>query len=159
MGDARILAVAAATGRVGYIVLQDAEPFDWGISDKAAKSPVDAAEVTQKWMCRFKPTHFVTEDTRLANRKGDATRDIIRAMETVGEHAYVLDIAMPHRHLFPSKYEEAAALGERFPIIAHLVPRKRTLLDNEPRETVIFEALSLAAAVLDGLALPDSSAK
>lgn len=55
----------------------------------------------------------------------------------------LLDIAVEHPHDFPNKYAEAAVLIERYPEIAAWQPNRR-FFDNEPRNTVLFEALALA---------------
>ena len=56
-----MLALAAATRRVGYVFLVGDRLKDWRVSEKAAKSPEDAAEAAQTWINELKPDVVVTE--------------------------------------------------------------------------------------------------
>ena len=146
----RILAFAAAYRRVAYVLLIDRELKDWRISEKAAGSPVEAAAFAQKWINELKPNVVVTERPGAARKKSEGTRVLIAAIAQTAEHNYLLDIEVPRAHRFRSKYEEAVALVERYPEIAGWLPKKRRFFDNEPRSTVLFEALALADEVQSG---------
>ena len=150
MAALKILSIAAASGRVGYVYLDNSVLKDWCISGKAAQSPADAARLTQKWISRLKPEVVVTEKVEAAARKGDKTKDILRAIANRAAQNYVLDVSVAHTHDFANKYEEAEALARRYPEIQPWLPGKRRFFDNEPRNTVLFEALSLAEAVMRG---------
>jgi len=150
MAALRMLALAAASGRVGYVYLVGDRLKDWRVSEKAAKSPAKAAEQTQKWINELKPDVIVTEKVEEAAKKGDKTKEIIAAIACTAEHNYVLDVSVKREHDHASKYEEADALAKRYPDITAWLPKKRRFYDNEPRNTVLFEALSLAEAVLRG---------
>ena len=73
MAVLRMLALAAASGRVGYVYLIGDRLKDWRISEKAAKSPEDAAHETQKWINELKPDVIVTEKVAEAAKKGENT--------------------------------------------------------------------------------------
>ncbi|MFC1320520.1 MAG: hypothetical protein G8D88_19600 [gamma proteobacterium symbiont of Ctena orbiculata] len=145
-----ILSIAAASRRVGYVFLINGKLKDWRISEKAARSSEDAAYVSQQWINELKPEVVVTEKLENALRKGDKTKAIIAAIARTADHNYLLDVSVERSHEFKSKYEEAVALAKRYPEVAAWVPKKRRFFDNEPRNTVIFEALSLAEIVLRG---------
>jgi len=56
-----------------------------------------------------------------------------------------IDVALAQRNrALPNKYAEAAELADEFPQIAAWLPAKRRLWEKEPRNIVMFEALSLA---------------
>jgi hypothetical protein len=55
---------------------------------------------------------------------------------------------VPREHRYPNKYAEADALVDRYPELAPWKPMKRRFYDNEPRNTVLFEALALADQIL-----------
>ena len=150
MAALRVLAIAVASGRVGYSFLIGDRLRDWGTSDKAAKSPTKAAETAQKWINEFNPDVVVTEKLDPECRKGKKSKRIIAAIASTAEHNYVLDVAVPREHSYQSKYEEAEALANQYPDLRDWAPKKRRFFDNEPRNTVIFEALSLALTVLRG---------
>lgn len=145
-----MLSVAAASGRVGYVYLVGGSLMDWRMSSKAAESPSAAAEQTQKWINRLKPEVVFTEKPEAAAKKGEKTKEIIGAIARTAEHNYVLDVSVKREHDFANKYEEAEALAERYPEIEAWLPKRRRFFDNEPRNTVLFEALSLADAVMRG---------
>jgi hypothetical protein len=145
----RVLAVAAATGRIGIVFLIGNRLMDWQISGKAAKSPDLAARYAATLIQSHRPDVFITEKIDVARNKGDHAKALIASMAAVAAEHELLDIAVERPHDFPNKYAEAAKLIERYPEIAAWQPRRR-FFDNEPRNTVLFEALALAQAALDG---------
>lgn len=147
MPEHRILAVAAAFDRVAYVLLTGDQLRDWHLSYTAAKSPTKAAELTQKWINKLTPDVVVTEKAEDAARKGDKTKDLIGAIARTAEHNYVLDVSVTRTHDYANKYEEAEALARQYPEIKPWLPPKRRFFDNEPKTTVLFEALSLAETV------------
>jgi hypothetical protein len=147
----RVLAVAAASGRVGYVFLVEGQLQDWGTSVKATTSVTDVAGFTQDRINELHPDILVTEKLGEACRKGPETRQLIRAIAETASHNELLDVTVPRPRAFQSKYEEAAHLANRYPDISgHLPGRKRRIFDHEPRGMIIFEALALAEAVIDG---------
>jgi len=146
----RTLSVAAASGRVGYVFLVGDKLKDWRVSGKAAKSSSNAAAEVQKWINQLNPGVVVTERLEDAARKGDKTKFLIAAIANIASHNYVLDVAVTRRQDYANKYAEAEALAERFPEIRSWCPKHRQFFDKEPRNTVLFEALSLAEEVRKG---------
>ena len=146
----RILAVAVASGRVGYVLLVGEKLKDWHVSYTAPKSPTTAAELAQKWINQLEPDVVVTEKAEGAAKKGRKTKAIIGAIARTAEHNYVLDVSVVRAHDYANKYEEAAALAAQYPAIQAWLPKKRRFFDNEPRNTVLFEALSFANTVRRG---------
>lgn len=146
----RLLSIAAASKRVGYVFLVDGKLKDWRVSEKAAKGPSEAAELTQTWINQLRPDALATEKLGKASKRGEKTKELIAAIAGIAEHNYVLDVAVERSHDYANKYDEAAALAERYPELKAWLPKKRRFFDNEPRNIVLFEALSLADKVLRG---------
>lgn len=149
MAALSMLAVAVASGRVGYCFMVGDQLRDWGMSDKAAKSTTAAAETMQSWINDLKPAVVVTEKVDQTCDKGEKSIEIISAIASTAAHNYLLDVSVPHEHDYNNKYDEAEALARRYPDLKDWVPKRR-FYDGEPRNTVIFEALSLALSVLRG---------
>ncbi|SDL26538.1 hypothetical protein [Aliiruegeria lutimaris] len=145
----RVLAFVAARRRVAYVFLVDGNVRDWRVSEKAAKSSRDAAELTQVWINGFTPDILVTEKIDEDFRKGPRVKAIVRAIANIAAHNYLLDVSVKREQRYRNKYEEAEALAALHPEIAAWLPKKRRFFDHEPRNIVLFEALSLAQAVLD----------
>ena len=145
------MAVAAATGRIGVVFLIGTRLMDWQISGKAAKSPDLALRYVAALVLSHRPDVFITEKLGAARNKGDKAKALIMAMASVAAEHELLDVSVERPHSFPNKYDEAAALIERYPEIAAWQPKRR-FFDNEPRNTVLFEALALADCVLAGKA-------
>lgn len=145
----RVLALAPASGRIGSVFLVAGELIDWQISTKGARSGPDAAAHTQELINDFHPDVVVTEDPETARRKGGRTLALIAAVARTAEHNQLLGVSLPRRHDFANKYLEAEALVEQFPDLEPWQPRRRRFYDNEPRNTVIFEALALALQLKD----------
>ena len=144
MATLRILAFAAATGRVGSVFLVGNKLVDWHISNKAAESGVAVAGHVQTLINDLLPDVVVTEEPETASHKGKHTLALIAAIARTAEHNHLLDVSVPRQHRYPNKYAEADALVEQFPELAPWKPMKRRFYDNEPRNTVLFEALALA---------------
>ncbi len=144
----KVLAIAAATGRIGYVFLVGGRLLDWGLSRKASKSPELAAAHTQKLIDTLKPDVIITEDIPKSSTKGSKTRRLVEAIAFVAGKAKLLDVRAKRLQEFANKYEEATHLAVRFPEIAAWVPKKRRLWDSEPRQTVLFDALALSIYVL-----------
>lgn len=149
----RILSIAAATGRIAYVYLIGDRLMDWRISDKASTSTSEAKAASERWIETLQPDVVVTEIAVSKTRKGDNTRQLIDAIAEAAETAKVLDVKVTREQTFANKYEEAAALAERYPELLPWVPRRRRFFDNEHRNTVLFEALALAQSILRNPAL------
>ena len=145
----RVLALAAATGRIGHVLLVGERLLDWGLSRRAAKGPELAAHHAQKLIDDLKPDVVVTENFAKTSTKGSKTRSLIDAIGRVAERAKLLDTKVTRPQEFHNKYEEAEHLGVLFPEISAWVPKPRRLWEPEPRTTVLFEALALACVVVE----------
>jgi hypothetical protein len=150
MAALRLLAVAAASGRIAYVYLIGNRLMDWRVSDKASDNEAEAAKSAARWIETLQPDVVVTEDTLGAKKKGRRTKEIIASIAEVASRAEVLDVSVVREQLYPNKYVEAKALAERYPDLQPWLPYRRLLLDNEHRNTVIFEALALAQVILQG---------
>ena len=150
MAALRLLSIAVGSGKVAYVYLVGDQLMDWRISDRASVSPKTAARMVQTWISDQRPEAVATEKIDTAKRKGDKTKELIAAMAKVAANNYLLDVSVAREHPFANKYEEAAALADRYPELLPWVPKKRRLFDNEPRNTVLFEALAQALVVLRG---------
>ena len=152
MAALRVLAFAAATGRVGSVFLVGDRLLDWQISDKAADSDVEAAAHAQRLINDLSPDVVVTEELETARHKGQRTLALVTAIAEAAERQGLMTISLPHEHRYPNKYAEADALAEQYPELYPWKPVKRRFYDNEPRNTVIFEALALALTLTEGSA-------
>lgn len=144
----RLLAIAASTGRVGYVFFIGKRLTDWRVSEKAAKSSEQAVSECQKWINELQPDVVVTEKSCRRSKKDGRTLEINAALTRTAEHNYLLDVSVKRDPELPNKYDEAKAQAERFPALSAWVPKKRRFFDNEPRNIVLFEALSLAEVIL-----------
>jgi len=151
MAALSVLAVAVASGKVGYVFLQSGRLQDWGITVKAAKNRSDLVGFVQGLINDLRPDVVVTEDCGDGCRKGSKTKRLIRSLTELISHNAVLDVSVSRPRTFQSKYEEAEMLAADHPEIAGYLPiRKRRIFDFEPRGMVLFEALALAHEVMKG---------
>jgi hypothetical protein len=146
MKHLRVLSFAAATGRIGHVLVWGEKLLDWGLSRKASLTPALAAQHAEKLIRILRPDVVVTEDVPKTSSKSSKTRAIIEAVARVAERARLLDVRT-RPQLFPNKYAEADHLAEQFPELKPWKPKRRMLWDSEPRTTVLFEALALAVAL------------
>ena len=83
---------------------------------------------------------------------------VVQALATVGDDLPIPNLVVRRERRFPNAYIEAAHLGNHFPDLAHLVPKKPPIWKGEPYNLACFEALVLAheAGLLGPSILPES---
>lgn len=145
----KVLAIAVATGRVGYVFLDGSTLIDWKMSKKASQSVKEARKHAKKWIAFFKPDVVLTERIAKHSRKGDHAKSITGAIAKVAEDAELLDVSVPRLQAFKNKYEEARELVLRFPELRPRLPKVRRIWEGEPYSTIYFEALALALLIID----------
>jgi len=127
----RVLALSVATGRVGYVYFDDGQPAHWGISHKAARSPLLAAQQTAKWLSLFAPDVVVMERVGVHSRKGALTKYLIAAVVDAASEADCDDLSVPRVQSYVNKYEEADALAARFPMLSAWLPKRPRIWEAE----------------------------
>lgn len=151
MTSRSVLAVAVASGRAGYVFLQDDALQDWGITVTKSNTTTQMAGFAQELITEHKPDVVVTQKLDEACRKGRTAQSLIRAVAEVASHNPVLDLAVVRPRNYPTKFEEAIALAGQHPEISGYLPkRKRRIYEFEPRGMVLFEALALAEPIIGG---------
>jgi hypothetical protein len=143
MAGLKVLAIAVATGRIGYVFFIGDTLRDWGISRKASKSPALTAAKTQEWINALKPDVVVSEKPETARHKGEHTKQLMNAVKNVASHNYLLDVSVERKRMFKDKFTEASELAKQFPELLPWVPKRRRLWEPEPRNTIYFEAVAL----------------
>ncbi len=150
MARLNVLAIAAATGRIGYVYFVGHQLSDWGLSVAASKDPNRAARMTRKWIDLLDPDVVITEKVGGSSRKGTAARCLIEAISGAASDASVNDVRVRRIQRYQNKYEEADIIAERFPEIQPWKPKRPRLWESEPRNMIYFEAIALALDVIDG---------
>jgi hypothetical protein len=154
--NAILLAIDPTSRGFAFAVLEaPAFLVDWG--SKSATTGSDVVRKVDKLLSRYQPEVLVLEDlaAKGARRRKRARREIEllerRALkrgvrvERVSR-LVVLDTFAPGK----SKYEVAARLAEVFPVLANRLPRKRNTWRPEQPRMSVFDALGIAAAVVEG---------
>ena len=148
MATLKIIAFAAASGRVGFVLLVGERLMDWQVSNRAGRTADAAAAYALARIEQYGPDVVVTEQIDRAKFKGNRAKRIVAAIAQTAADNFVLDVAVVRDQQYANKYAEADALVSRYPDLAPWKPKKRRFFDNEPRNTVLFEALALADCVL-----------
>ena len=132
--------------------LSNGKVQDWGITLRNMTSQGNLIGYAQTLISDLQPDVVATEDISAPTcRKGKPARTLIAALAALASHNGVHDVSVPRHRPYPSKYEEAAALVSAHPELAGYLPeQKRRIFDYEPRNMILFEALALAMAALDG---------
>ena len=138
----KTLSIAASSGKVGFVFLIENELLDWGLSVKASKSPELAAKQAKKWIDYYQPDLIITEKITTHSRKSAHNHAVIRAIADEAVDADAQHIEVDRVQEYANKYAEAEALGAIYPTISNWVPKKRKLWEAEPKNMVLFEALS-----------------
>ncbi len=145
----RVLAMAAATQRVGAVFLIDGEVKFWRMSQEAAISTEQAQKWARKLIHDLQPDLMVLEERGDKCRKGANTREILDAIAFVAGELDVMLTEVEHKQRYKNKYIEAEALVEQFPELTQWLPEHPKIWKSEPRETILFEALAMTADVLN----------
>ena len=148
MRGLRLMAVAATSRHVAYAFFQGADLVDWRISDRASDSVENLTASLRDWIEALAPQVIVAERPETAARKGTRAKALIRTIGEVATVAGLLHVPVVRPHDFPNKYDEATFLTARYPDLAPWLPHKRVFYENEPRNTIVFEAVVLAHTVL-----------
>lgn len=139
----RVLAITAATGRVGYVFLIGDELKDWHISRKASEDTKEVRIFARKWMSYLAPDILITEVTDRRSRKGQHSKVLIRAVVAVAKKADIKVISLPKIRTHKNKFEAAKTLVEKYPQIKEWLPEQPKIWLPEPRNVTYFEALAL----------------
>ena len=140
----RVLSVAARTGRIACVVLDDGDLEIWAASEKAASSATEAAKKLRAWLQEFKPDVLISENPDTARKKRGVQIPILKTLASVGEDSGLRNLVVRRERRFRNAYIEAAHFGQKFPDLTHLVPKKPAIWQGEPYNLAFFEALALA---------------
>lgn len=144
----RVLSIMAASGKVGYLLLENRRVVTKGLSRKASIGEAEAATSAAHWIEQLRPDVVVTEHIPKRSRKGANTRAVTDAIAGVAELADLRHVRVVRGHSHANKFVEAAALAKAFPELAPLLPAPRKPWDSEPKPIIYFEALALALSAL-----------
>jgi hypothetical protein len=146
----RVLALSAVCDRVAMVYLEDDRLHDWRTSRRAARSPLEMANYTQRIIATYQPDVLVTEQV-LTHHKSVATRKLIAAAaDQAADASDLLDVSIARERRYPNAFEEAKALAKAYPPALYWLPKRRRIFDPQPRVMVQFEALSLAHSIATG---------
>ena len=145
-----VLAVAAASTKIGHVFLIDGTPFDWGSSKDASDSPRQAYRYTAKKIAYYRPELLVTELVTDTCKKGQYSRSLINTIAKAAQEADIRWCLVARQQHYPNKFREARALTKRFPDLTSTLPRRRLWWQTEDQRMIIFEALALGLSVVEG---------
>lgn len=140
----RALAVAARSGRLGCVVVDDGNLVIWDTSEKGSNSPDEAAAKLHDWIAEFNPNVLVTENPDAPGRKRGQQLAILKRFDVIGQELPIVSLLVRRQQSFRNAYEEAADLARQYPDLAAMVPNKPPIWGNEPYNLILFEALVLA---------------
>lgn len=144
-----VLAVAAATRRIGHAFFIEGVPYHWRVSAMAATSPQQAYCYVREYIEYYGPVCVVTERLAQKSRKGAVSRALINAVCQAARDAGIGLLLTDRIQRHANKYIEAEHLADRFPELMPYVPKRRRLWQSEPRRTILFEAVALGLLVVD----------
>ena len=145
----KILSIAIASGKIGYVFLIDNMLMDWGLSVRASKTPGLAKCKAQEWIDFYRPDIVVVEKTAKYSRKSIRTHSLIEAVANLCTDRKQQFIAIERQQTYPNKYDEMDALCLQFPQISGWMPDKRQPWDAETNDAIYFEALSMAVTLIE----------
>jgi len=118
------------------------------MSRKGAQSEDDAALTLRRWIVKYDPDTVISENPDSAKKKGDKQKGILAIWARIAEDMPLLNILVVRLQKHRNMYVEAKQLARKYPQIKNHVPVKPPIWMPEPRQTVIFEALSMADRAL-----------
>jgi hypothetical protein len=145
----RVLAIAVAYGKMASVLLIDGRLKDWQCSREAGLAVTKGRSFLRLAVQRYSPDLVIIENPHGPTRKSGIARSVLYALAQELEDSGTAHLLVRRIQPFANKYEEARALAQRFPEIKPWLPHTPKIWDSEPIETIYFEALSMAVAVLD----------
>jgi len=143
----KVIALAAATGRIGCVLLVGSTVVQCKMLRKSRLKTRDAARQTRVWIEAMNPEALITENVGFRSRKSKRTIRNIHAIIDEGRNADLIVVTVLRERHFKNKYDEAVALARQHPEMTPYLPRRnRKCFDAEPRTLILFEALSMAHA-------------
>ena len=145
----RMLVLSVRNGCMGCVLLIGGVVKDRRMSISGVATIDTAAKALRSWIKDYEPDIVISENPSSAVRKGIKQRAILKRIAHVAETSLCLNIVVTRKRMHKNRYKHANALGEHFKSVKHLVPKEPPIWMPEPRKMVYFEALSMAAQVLD----------
>jgi len=139
----RVLAFAAASGRVAHVLVVKDRIKSLGMSRKASMGPMEARAYAAQQIEQMRPDIVITEKLLTTSKKGARTRQIIDALRAVAELADLESIAVARGQVHVNRFAEARDLARRYPTLRPYLPKVRRIWEPEPKTLIYFEALSL----------------
>jgi hypothetical protein len=151
----RILAIALSARGFGYSVMEGANILESGNKEVKGNKNLNSVSKVEKLMNLFQPSVLVLQDV---NAKGCHRAPRIKAL-----HQQVIALAKKQKcktavlsgkrlriallgDVNGTKHEMAEMLAQKFPVeLAHKLPTKRRLWENEVGRMDMFDAVGLAA--------------
>ncbi|MDU8914235.1 hypothetical protein, partial [Aestuariicoccus sp. MJ-SS9] len=96
----RALAVAARTGRLGCVVVDDGDLVIWDTSEKGASSSAKAAAKLRDWIREYHPDVLVTENPDAAGRKHGQQIRILKTFAAIGQDLPLVNLVVRRRRTF-----------------------------------------------------------
>lgn len=139
----RVLAVAVRNNRVGFVLLIDGEPMQWGKSRLAFRGPRAAARILSGWIAKTHAETVIVEDPQTAQRKGRKSKAVMRRLAATAEKSRLEVMIVQRVFKHPNLFLETCAFLERFPVLETVSASERRPWDSEDPNYVYFEALAL----------------
>jgi len=140
----RVLSVAVRNNRVGFVLLIDGEPMQWGKSRLAFRGAKTAGRILSEWISKTCANAVIVEDPQTAQRKGRKSKAVMRRLAATAEKSRVEVMMVRRAFRHPNLYLEMCAFVERYPIMEMVGASERRAWDSEDPNYVYFEALALA---------------
>ena len=147
-GDLRVLGFAAASGRVGFVLLSRGDVELLGMSRKASIGPAEASGYAAQRIEELRPDVIVTEKVVASSKKGGTTRTVIAAITAVADLAEVMNMDVVRGRMHATRFDEARKLAERYPAMQPYLPKVRKPWEAEPKALIYFEAIALIESAL-----------
>ncbi len=139
-----VLALAAASTKLGHVFLIDGTPFDWGSSKDASDSPRQAYDFAAKKIKYYRPELLVTELVTDDSKKGQYSRSLINQIMKAAQDNDIPWSLVTRQHAYANKFQEAHTLAERFPELKATLPPKRHWRQTEDQRMIILRRCRLA---------------
>lgn len=143
-----VLGVAASFNKMSFVFFRRRDLGDWGNSHKGVEGLDAAFGLATTWFRHYKPSILVVPEYGERSRKGRTARSLIEAVAAAADEAGVEVVRMERPRTHANKHKEAVALADRYRQIEGWVPKHRRAWEDEPRTSLMFEALAVTHAYL-----------
>jgi Holliday junction resolvasome RuvABC endonuclease subunit len=157
--ELRVIAIDPGGAKFGFAVLEGEQRLiEWGLRKIRPGKTSDGLRRVNELLDSYKPHALIVEDVSSKHAgRSPRIRALVKAVRTLGSRRKIPTYSFARSQMRAvflqvgafTKQEIAAAIADRFPVLALRLPPKRRPWQSEDNRMNLFEAAALALTFFD----------